>query len=109
MRRELNALVGIEDQRLPVLQAQAQGVDTERPVERIGQLPGDDKAAEPVENGNQIHEAPRHRHLGDIRSPDLIGTVDGHAAQQIGIFLVLRMGLRGARTRRHGLQSQATH
>ena len=42
--------VGIEDERLPVLQAQAQGIPTLCSVECITQLPGDDKAAEPIKN-----------------------------------------------------------
>jgi len=48
-------------------------------------LPGDHIPAEPVEDGDQIHEPLDHGQIGNIRTPDLIGMAHGHAAEQIGI------------------------
>ena len=59
--------------------------------------------------GHQIHEALRHRHIGNIRRPDLIGSSDLHIPQQIGIFLVLRVRDGRARAWIHRLQPHRPH
>ena len=50
--------------------------------------------AEPIDDGDEIDEAARHGDIGDVRRPDLVGPLDFHAAQQIGIDLVSWRGLR---------------
>ena len=60
-------------------------------------------------DGDEIDEAARHRDIGDIRRPDLIGPLDLHAAQQIGINLVARRGFRGVAAPIDRLDPHAPH
>jgi hypothetical protein len=50
------------------------------------------------EHDREIHEAARHRDVGDVHRPDLVRTCDRQAAQQIGIDLVAGFRPGGART-----------
>ena len=87
---ELNTLVCVEDRWLSPAQSLLQRVETEATIQCVGELPGQNIAAVPVNDGNEIHEAFGHGHIGDIGAPDLIGTSNGQIAQQIWIDLVLR-------------------
>ena len=87
-RSELDALVGIEDLRLPLLQSPVKGLKAEQTVECVGQFPGDDKAGEPVHDCHQIHEPLVHADIGDIRGPNVIGTADLNVTQQVRIDFV---------------------
>ncbi len=78
---KLNALVRVEDFWLSVPERQAQGGQAEGAIKCVGQLPGDHEATEPVHDGDQIHEAQGHRHIGDVGCPDLIWSIDVQAAQ----------------------------
>ncbi len=77
LRGELAALVGVEDLR-PAVGGQGllDRVDAERGVHRDRQPPAQDLAAEPVHYRAQVAEAARHRDVGDIHRPDLVGPVD---------------------------------
>jgi len=44
----------------------------------------------PVDDRNQIAEAPGHWDVRDVGGPDLVRPKDGEVAQQIREFLVLR-------------------
>ena len=82
-RSELDALIGIEDFRLPLLQSPVKGLEAEQTVEGVGQFPGDDVAGEPVHDRDQIHEPLVHADIGDIRRPNVIWTADLHATEQV--------------------------
>src|SRR3712207_7294500 len=43
----------------------------------------EDLAAEPVDDGGEVDEAARHRHVGDVHRPDLVGPGDGHVPEQV--------------------------
>jgi hypothetical protein len=88
---KLDTLVGVENIGLTMQQRLTQGSQTKDTIQRIGNLPGNDEAAEPVHDRHQVHEALGHRHIRNIRRPDLIRSIDYQTSQQIGIFLVLRM------------------
>ncbi len=83
---ELAALIGVEDGRGTML--------SDRLLDRLqaevggqpgGHPPRQHPATGPVEHGEQIHEAPRHRNVGYIRRPDMIGTIDRQIAEEIRI------------------------
>lgn len=81
----------------------------EEAVERVGQLPGHDIAAEPVDDRYQVHEAVWKRQVGDVRARDLIRLADLQTAQQVRLELVTL-----ARDRRlwlgiDGLQADELH
>ena len=50
----------------------------------------------PIHDRHQVKEAAAHRDVGDVGAPDLIGPVDRHALEQIGVDLLLRMRIAGA-------------
>ena len=78
-------------------------------LQRDGHFVGQHLAAGHVHDGGEIDEASRHRNVGGVQRPDLIGTADDHLAQQVGIDLVLPMPLTGARLRAQGLDAHAQH
>ena len=95
---ELASLVRVED----LGRADPQGIfeclDAESAVEGVGQLPGDNETAEPIHDRDEEDEAALHGDVGNVCAPGLIGTLDGHVAQQVGILAMLRLTLRGLRT-----------
>lgn len=82
---ELAALVGVEDFRLAVTQdGLLQGFDAEVGGQRIREEPpGKNPSAVPINDSHQIHKAPAHRDVGNIRGPHLIGPLDTQVAQQV--------------------------
>ena len=96
--RELTALIGIEDLWLAVArQCLFQGLDAERDIHRDRHPPGKNLAAEPVHDGHEVNETPRHGDVADVGRPDLVGPGDRQLAQQIGINLVSGCRLRRVR------------
>ena len=75
-----------------------QGLDAEVRRQRDRQPPAQDLPAEPVDDGGQVDETARHRDVGDVHGPDLIGRVTARFRKQIGIDLVPRRRLRRVRT-----------
>jgi len=79
---ELRTLVCIKAFRLPAAgQPPLEGRYAEPQVHCRRHLPSDDVAAKPADDRHQIDEATLHRHVGDIRAPDLIGPDDLYSAQ----------------------------
>lgn len=109
MAGELHALVGVENHRRAGFQRLLQRIAAEGCVHGVGQPPRQHIAAVPVDYRGQIHEALRHRNIGDVSAPDLIDPVDLHVAQQVRIDLVLGRGLAGGRPRRDALYSHDPH
>jgi hypothetical protein len=66
-------------------------------------------AAVPANNGDQVHKAVRQPDVGDVGAPHLVGADDIDTPGQIGINLVLRMGLAGVGAGRHARQAQFLH
>src|SRR5271170_1063617 len=92
---ELAALVGIENFRFAMFaDGLLQRLDAKAGLHRDRHTMGEHTPGEPIDDRDQIDEAARHRDIGNIRRPDLIGPLDLHAAQQIGINLVARRGFR---------------
>ena len=71
--------------------------------------PGQNPPAEPVDDGGQVDEAARHRDVGDVHGPDLVGAVDRQPAQQVRVDLVPRRWLLGVRLAVERLDAHALH
>ncbi len=53
----------------------------------------------PVHDGDKVHKASVHVNISDVRRPNLIGLINGHIPEQIGINLMARMAAGGSRFR----------
>lgn len=62
----------------------------------IRRLGGYEHANDAERRGRDPVFAPPNRDVGNVATPDLIGMVDDHALQQVGINSVCRIGLTGA-------------
>jgi hypothetical protein len=82
---KLYALICVKDFRATLRQGRLQGIETEQSIQRIGELPGDDVATEPVQDGDEIHEALCHRNVSNVGAPYLIGMLNRHPAEQVGL------------------------
>ena len=60
-------------------------------------------ASGPVHNRYQVQEALLDGDIGDVRGPDLIGTLDGEPLEKIGVHPVLGMPCGGPRRLVEGL------
>src|SRR5690242_7617405 len=79
---ELAALVGIEDFRSAIARERfLECLDAKIGVERVGEAPGQHRAADPVHDHHQVEKALGHRDVGDVGAPDLIDPLDREAAQ----------------------------
>ena len=95
---ELAALVGVEDLRLAVFgQRLSQGLDAEGGIHGVRQPPSENMARRPVHDRHQVQEPALNRDVGDVGAPDLIGTVNLHPLEKIGINPMRRMGGAGSR------------
>src|SRR5450631_2714019 len=73
---KLRALVVVPDLGLAEAERGLLGGQTEADLHRIGELPAEHEAAEPVHDGDQIQKAALHRNVSNIGAPDLIGAND---------------------------------
>src|SRR3954465_12913497 len=107
---ELATLIGVEDLRLAMA---SQGLldrpDAEPGPQRDRQPPGQNPPAEPVDDGGEIDKTARHRNVGDIHGPDLVGARDRQIAQQVRIDLVPRRRLGGIWLAVNGLDPHPLH
>jgi hypothetical protein len=103
-------LIGIEDLRHTIA---AHGllhrVQTEVGRQRVGETPGHHPATRPVQDRKQVHEAPRHRDVGNIGGPDMIESRDLQVAQEIRIDPMGRMPAAEMRLPIQGLKAHAAH
>ena len=74
------------------------GLDADAASIVIDKAPRTDATAEPIEHNRQIDEAARHRDVGNVHRPHLVGPRDRHPAQQIRVDLVTGFRLRRTRT-----------
>ena len=110
LRRELGALVRIEDLRRSVAGERIlEGLDTKVDVEGVRPPPGQDAARLPIHDGHQIHEPVRHRDVADIGRPHLIWSLDGQAPEQVRIHRVSDRGLARTGLRIQGAQAHLAH
>lgn len=58
---------------------------------------------------NEVQEAALNGDVGDAGAPDLVGTVDLHPFEKIGINPVIRVGITGSRRLIDRLQAHQSH
>jgi hypothetical protein len=68
----------------------------QNPYPSCSTAPRQNRPGGPVDDRHQIRKAKRHRNIGDVAGPDVIGLGNAHAAQQTGIDLVAGRSLAGA-------------
>ncbi len=96
---ELAALVGVEDLRSAVgVERRIQSLDAEPRIHGVREPPGQDAAAGPVHDRNQVKEPAPDRDRGDVGTPDLVRPLDRQALEPVWIDPV--RGMRGAGPRR---------
>ncbi len=100
------ALIGVENLWLGDAESPFQCGDTERGIQRVGQLPGEDIATEPVDNGREIQKPMLQPDVGDVGAPDLIHAHDRDVTQEIRKDPVLGIPLGQPRL---GIDSFQTH
>jgi hypothetical protein len=59
--------------RLTIPQGFFQNLNTEVPLQGVGQPPGEHIPAVPIHDGHQIQEASSHGDVGNVGAPDLVG------------------------------------
>ena len=97
--RKLRPLVGVEDLGRSVpCDRFLEGLDTEVGGQAVRDPRAQDFAAEPVHDGDQIHEAALHRDVGHVGRPHLVGPIDHEFAQQVRIDRMTRMSPAGVRS-----------
>jgi len=107
---ELAALIRVEYLRLAVLrQGFLQRLDAKIRLHRDRHAMRKHPPGRPVDDRRQIDEAPRHRDVGDVHRPDMVGLFDLQLAQEIGINLVARHGFAGVRAAVNCLDFHALH
>src|SRR5216683_820061 len=107
---ELAALIGVEDLGLAMVgKSFFQGLGAELRLHRNRQPPGQNPATEPVDDGTEIDEPARHRDIGDVHRPNLIGPGDRHLAEQIWVDLVAQGRLGGVGPAIERLDAHAPH
>ena len=85
LARQLKSLVRVEDLRPPIgSQRSLQSGETKGRVARIGQFPGENLSACPVHDSDQVQVPFGHGNVAEIGCPDLIRTVNGQVAEQVG-------------------------
>lgn len=78
---ELGPLVGVEHHRLSAAEGLAQGLHTEPRVQRVGQTPGQNLPAVPIDDRHQVQKPPSHGEIRDVTRPYQVGSVNGHVSQ----------------------------
>ena len=86
---EVAALIGIENVGLCLFQSLVQTFQTKIDFQRIGHLPIDDIAGIPIDDGYQVGKSFSQFDVGDIGTPDLIGSFNVQISQQIRINWML--------------------
>ena len=83
--RILAALVGVDDLRRAMgFHCQPEHLNTVLLVQRVVQSPCHDTAAVHVYYRRQVHGPVKHRYIGDVNAPDLIGAGYVEDTEQIG-------------------------
>ena len=96
---------GVEDLWGPkARQGLLQGLDAGVRLHGGRKPPGEHRPGGPAHDGDQIAKASGHGDIGHVRTPDLIGSGDGQAPQEIGIDAVTRTRSTGLALRVQGLK-----
>src|SRR5690606_7442601 len=79
---ELAALVGVEDFWFAVaIQGFLDSLNAEVDAQGVGDSPGKNPARVPVHDCSEVHKTFRHRNVGNIHCPNLIGPGDSQSTK----------------------------
>ena len=81
-------MVCIKDLRLSVVKRPRQGTDAKVAFEAGRDLPAQDQARDPVNDGYQVNEPRTEPKVSDVRAPHLVWTDNAYIFQQIPIYFV---------------------
>src|SRR4030042_5826978 len=80
--RELRPLVRVEYLRLSNRKRPPQRFYTKISIQRVGQRPAQHIPAMPVHNRYQIHKTPPQTDIRDVRSPNMVGSLDTQSSKK---------------------------
>ena len=63
----------------------------------------------PVHDRDEVEEPLLERDVGDVRAPHVVRVIDGDAPQQVGVFGMVRVSLRGLGLRSERTQTHELH
>ncbi len=92
-----------------VAQGFFQAIDAEHRFHAVADPPTENPTRVPVDDRHPVGETSRQPDVRDVRAPNLVGSDDWDAAQQVGVNLVFRVWAAGVRTRRHAGQAHLPH
>lgn len=90
-RRELYTLIVVKDIRPPVTQGFLEAFHAKRRIQCIAEPPGQNITAEPIHDGHQITEPASQLDIRDVSRPNLIGSDNLDASEQIRVNPMLRV------------------
>jgi hypothetical protein len=106
---ELRALIGVPDFGLAETESPVECGQAEAALHGVGEFPTEHEAAEPIHHRDQVEKAAPHRDVSNICTPDMVGSKDFHATQQIWIDPVPRRRATEVRFSIVGFEAQDTH
>ena len=107
---ELATLITIKDLRRSVPgEGLFQGCHAEIGGQGVGDAPTQHLAGVPVHDHHQVRKAVRHRHVGQVGTPDLVGPVDRQSPQSIRVDRMPRVRSAGVRLAVQGFDSHDPH
>jgi hypothetical protein len=108
-RGELRALIGVPNFGLAKAEGGVERRQAEAGFHRVGKFPTEYEAAEPIHDGHQVEKAAMHRNVSNIGAPDVVGSFDGDAAQQVWVDLMTRRRAAQMRLGIVGFDAQYAH
>ena len=81
---EMAPLVAVPNLRFGLSQGGAGASQDKGQFERVGQLPGNHIAAEPIQHGHQVHPAVQQPKVGNVDAENVVGVAGGDMPQKIG-------------------------
>lgn len=106
---KLASLIRVEDLGGCMVQSFFESLHTECRLQAVGESPGQNIAGEPIQDRHQVHKTMDEPDVGDIRTPDLVGPLDGQAVKEIRIDSMLQAAPAGVRTGTDPLNPHDAH
>ena len=99
IRAKLAALIRVYDLRFTIfVYCHSQSINNPFSLHSVRQTPAQDTFAVYVHYGQQIHVSSDHGNIGDIKRPNLVGSLYFQIRKQIGVFIPGRINDGGAQT-----------
>src|SRR5262249_32821102 len=82
-RGEVRTLIAVPDLKRRLTQAMLDAIDDEGHLQRLVQFPSHRVTREPVDDRHQVEPAAEEPDISDVNAPNLIGSFNHQAPQQI--------------------------